>query len=120
MMHDTDDTPLSFVVHEYVGVEIHKYVEGRVYERDAEGRWNLEPITEEADLRADEKILVHGLMGELFVMTVKADEYGVLCGMGGMGDKLMAVLEYAKDRRAWVCSGLVNLRCIEKLRLTRT
>ena len=114
----TNPNDLHFVVHEYVGVEIHKYEENHSYERDSEGRWvGLAPIQEKADLRAGEKILVHGLMGELFVMTVKADEYGVLCGMG---DKLMAVLEYAEDRHAWVCGGLVNLLGIEKLRLTRT
>lgn len=111
---DPNRKPLGWVVHEYLGVPIHKHDESRDYERDEEGRWkDLEPITEEAALRVGDKILVHGLFGELFMMTVQADEYGVLCGKG---DKLLAILEFSKDdRKVWVCGGLVNLRGIEKL-----
>lgn len=114
---DPNQKPLGWVVHERNGIEVHKYDEAREYERDAEGRWKgLEPITEEGALRAGDKILVHGLFGELFIMTVEADEAGGLCGRC---DQLLALLEYGKDdRRAWVCTGLVNLRGVERLKLS--
>jgi hypothetical protein len=111
--------PIGFTVRDYQGVEIHKYEEGRQYERDEDGRWkDLEPVTEEGALHAGDKILVHGLTGGLMLMTVEANSDGILHGVSGF---LSARLEFGKDdRHAWVCTILVNIRGVEKLQLTTT
>lgn len=113
---DPSKREIGLVIRERNGVEIHKFEEGRKYERDEDGRWkDLAPITEEGDLRAGDKILVPGLMGELFVMSVEADKYGALTARG---EHLSAVLEFGKDdRHAWVCVGLINLRGLQRLEI---
>ena len=98
-----------FTVREYLGPEIHKF------DPDQPPGQGLAPIRKDDELKPGDQILVPGIGDELILMTVERDEYGVLHGKAG---ELMAVLEFSNDdREAWVCTGLVNLKGLDRLKI---
>ena len=106
---------IDWKCYEYLGVEIHLHDKDREYIRDKNGCFNLEPIISKEVLQPGTQIVVHGLMGELFLMTAQLDAYGKFFAQG---EKLIGTLEFGKDdRNAWVCTGLINLHAIKKLEL---
>ncbi len=105
---DPTNKKIGFTVREYLGCEVFKpLVEG--------GPTELMPLTKEEDIKSGDVILVPGLVGGYYWMTVEKDTCG---GFRGRSEKLIALLEFAQDdRMAWVCGGLINTRGIEKLEI---
>jgi len=118
------DKAISWTCHERLGVEVHLYEEGREYQRDDQGHWlGLDPVTDESALKAGTEILVHGMFGELYRMTVEVDGHGELLARtrkpDGTCGGLVGSLEFGKDDRgAWICIGLINTRGLKKLELS--
>lgn len=112
---DPKGRTIGFTCREYNGVRIHRY-DGATPERDDDGHWiGLEPITEQGGIKAGDKVLVHGLFGELYIMDVEANEHGTL---HAKGERLTGILKFGEDdRNCWVCLGLVNLRGVTKMEL---
>lgn len=114
---------IGFTCREYMGAEIHLY-NGTPPERDENGWVGLEPITDRDGTKISDKVLVHGLFGELFLMTVDrrmGDEsfIAVTVREDGTPGGMMGHLKFGEDdRNCWVCTGLFNLRAVRKLELS--
>lgn len=121
---DEPKAKIGWTCHEYMGIEVHLYEEGREYKRDDDGRWvDLESVTDENAIKAGTEILVHGMFGELYRMTVEEDGYGKLSARTRNPDEspgsLVGMLSFGEDDRgAWVCGGLLNTRGLKKLELS--
>lgn len=102
---DPNQRTVGFTMHERSGSTICK-----------ESAINV-PLNNEDDLKEGDEILVPGLMGGYYRMTVKRDEYGVVYADG---DRMMAPLEFAEDDRAsWVAVALINKMGLSKLIISK-
>ncbi len=106
---------LNFQIREYRGTQIFKY-----YAADHPQGIDTEKlvsITQKDGLEVGELVLIPGLVGGGYhLMKVIKDDYGVLYAEE---DKLLAVLTFGEDERAaWCCTGLINKRGLEKLKIT--
>jgi hypothetical protein len=104
----------NWTVREVIGTTVFKY--NAADHPDHLDTSKLVPLTQEQDLATGDSILVPAPSGGYYFMIVQANEDG---GLIAVNDKLMALLDFGKDdRKAWVCSGIVNLRGLEKFRIT--
>jgi hypothetical protein len=110
---------IKFQVREYQGTEVFKYLAED--HPDHLHREKLQPITQKEGLVPGDVVLIPALIGGgFFLMTVQADEDGLLAEADEIlasSDQMMALLKFGEDeRKAWVCTGLINKRGLEKLR----
>lgn len=109
-------------IREYRGTEVFKYYAAD--HPDHIHREKLVPITQKEGLVAGDVVLIPALIGGgFFLMTVQANENGEVLAEADQllasADKLLAVLRFGEDERnAWICTGLINKRGLEKLRVT--
>ncbi len=121
---DCNQAKIGLPMYEVNGVEVHKYVEGSEPSRDEVGRWQgLESIGDREGIKPGDQILVPDLFGDLLIMRVEADQHGVLSARSqkedGTPGGLVAILAFGEDDRdCWACTGLINLKGIEKLELS--
>lgn len=112
----------KFQIREYRGTEVFKYLAAD--HPDQLHREKLVPITQKDGLVAGDVVLIPALIGGgFFLMTVRASENGQLTAEAeeivASADKLLAILRFGEDeRKSWVCTGLINTRGLEKLRIT--
>jgi len=95
---------LGWTVREYNGSEVYRFdVLNQVLEV---------PLTGKDDIKPGMALAVPGLMGGYHKMTVSDD-----C-TGANNENLYASLEFnSDDRECWTCTGLINLKGVEKLSL---
>lgn len=106
---DPNTKPIGFVVREYMGTPVFLYPGENFKEED------LVPIKTREGLKPGDVILIPGLMGGYYKMTVKGSEKG----LSAQGERCIGFLEFGKDdRNAWICGGLVNPRGISRLRVS--
>lgn len=119
------DPKIKWVVHEYNGVEVSLGPLGLTAEEILADGYKLpedferKPITEEDAIQVGSVILCPGLMGGFHVGTVERTAEGDW-SFTTPGGGLWGGLEFGKDdRKAWVCSGVANLKALMKLELKR-
>lgn len=108
---DPNMKPLGFRVTERDGVTLFKF--------DAEGGIDKRPLTNQDDVQPGVQLAVASLFGGFIPMTVEQDKEteGRLVARGG---NLLAILEFAEDdRKCWTCVGMINMRGLKKLEITR-
>lgn len=106
---------IKWTVREYQGTEVFRY--NAADHPNGLDSSKLIPVRQKDGIVEGDHILVAALTGGYHLMKVDPSESGE--SLYGVGDKLMAVLEFGRDdRECWVCSGLINLRGVEKLRIT--
>jgi hypothetical protein len=109
-------------IRELRGTEVYKFVASD--HPDHLHHEKLAPITQRDGLVEGDVILVPALIGKgFFLMTVKADNGGLRAeeaqALRAEADKLVALLRFGEDERnAWVCTGLMNMRGLERLKVT--
>ncbi len=112
---------IKFQIRELQGTEVFKYLAAD--HPDHLHREKLVPITQKDGLVAGDVVLIPALIGGgFFLMTVRASEDGQLMAeadqLTASADKLLALLRFGEDeRKAWICTGLINTRGLEKLRI---
>lgn len=105
---------VRFSVREYMGTEIFMHP-GFELPSGGIDESQLRPILNKNDLTVGSQILVPGLFGGYHLMSIFQADNGDLYAKG---ETLMAALEFAgDDRGSWVCTGLINLRGVEKLKI---
>jgi len=91
-----NDLEIGWIAREYMGQEIMNL--------------SKEKLTKKEDLIADEEILIPSLTGIVKAKVVKKEEQTY-----AESDNFLFILEFdIDDRHCWVCSGIVNKKCLEK------
>jgi len=98
---------ISFLVREYIGSYVH-------LDRGPLSENELKPLTELEDLQDGSLVLVRAHSGH-YRMTVK-EEGGRLIAYSG---DLQALLEFGQDdRKAWISTGVINMKGLKKLEVS--
>ena len=99
---------IGFTVHEYMGVEVFPFVNGEI---------DKNPFINESDIYEGMDLAIPGLMGWFHIMKVHKDENG---NFYAKTENILASLKFNSDERhCWTCSGLINIKAIKKLYLTK-
>lgn len=100
---------ISFVVHEYMGLPVHKMGPNAV-EPDPE------PLMRQEDIQVGDAVLVPSLGPGYMKVEVKQNDDGSLYGET---DQLIVCLVFDQDdRHCWTTGGYISMRGLTKLGLT--
>lgn len=108
------ESKVGWTVRGYLGSEVYRH-DLSVYSGGFVDVSKLSPITEESGLSDGDELMVRGIAGFHLMRFTRESE-----GRGrAESGELSGLLEFGSDdRRAWVCTGLFNLRALKKLSLS--
>lgn len=116
---DPNRPPLNWVVKEYNGVPAYRYLPE--YEENGFSSEDLKPLTAREDLKPGDQILIPALIGGYHRMTIEEGDGSLKDGtlMAKTGHSAAFLRFGEDDRKCWVATGMINLRGLAKLSVSR-